>query len=69
MNLTQRGSHSGFQFLLFGFFSIFAVCICSVAYAAGPLASWNEGPAKKAILEFVAAAPSSHSAMQMPTCR
>ena len=24
------------------------------AYAAGPLASWNEGPNKQAILEFVA---------------
>ena len=53
MNLTQRRNQSGFQFLLFGFFAIFAVCICSVANAADPLESWNEGPAKKAILEFV----------------
>jgi phosphoglycolate phosphatase-like HAD superfamily hydrolase len=29
--------------------------ICSVANAADPLASWNDGPAKKSILEFVAA--------------
>jgi hypothetical protein len=35
--------------------AIFAVFICSVANAADPLASWNEGAAKKAILEFVAA--------------
>jgi phosphoglycolate phosphatase-like HAD superfamily hydrolase len=41
--------------LLNGFFAIFAVCICSVANAADSLASWNEGPAKKAILEFVTA--------------
>jgi hypothetical protein len=27
----------------------------SVAHAADPLPSWNDGPAKKAILEFVAA--------------
>jgi hypothetical protein len=32
-------------------FTIFAVSICSVANAADPLASWNEGPAKKALLE------------------
>ncbi len=55
MNLTQRGSQSGLTFLLIGFVAIFAVCLSSVANAAGPLASWNEGPAKKAILEFVAA--------------
>jgi hypothetical protein len=36
-------------------FAIFAICICSVANAADPLPSWNEGPAKKALLEFVAA--------------
>jgi phosphoserine phosphatase len=33
----------------------FAVCLCSVANAAEPLASWNDGPAKTAILDFVAA--------------
>jgi hypothetical protein len=36
-------------------FAIFAVSVCFVANAADPLPSWNEGPAKKAILEFVAA--------------
>ena len=55
MKLTQRRSQSGLTFLLTGFVAIFAVCLCSVANAAGPLASWNEGPAKKAILEFVEA--------------
>ena len=55
MNLIQRQTQSGLKFLLTGFVAIFAVCICSVAIAADPLASWNEGPARKAILEFVAA--------------
>jgi phosphoserine phosphatase len=55
MNLRKLLKLSRFQFLLFGLLAIFAVCICSVANAADPLASWNEGPAKKAILEFVAA--------------
>ena len=43
------------RILLYGFFTIFAVCISSVANAADPLPSWNEGPAKEALLEFVAA--------------
>jgi phosphoserine phosphatase len=43
------------RILLYGFFTIFAVSICSIANAADPLASWNEGPAKKALLGFVAA--------------
>jgi phosphoglycolate phosphatase-like HAD superfamily hydrolase len=55
MNLTQHRTQSGFGFLLINFVAISAICICSVAHAADPLASWNEGPAKKAILEFVAA--------------
>ena len=53
--MTQRTSQSSLTFLLTVLVAIFAVCLCSVANAAGPLASWNEGPAKKAILEFVAA--------------
>jgi hypothetical protein len=55
MNYTQRRIQSGLKFLLTGFVAIFAVSICSVASAADPLASWNQGPAKKAIIEFVAA--------------
>jgi phosphoglycolate phosphatase-like HAD superfamily hydrolase len=55
MNVTQRRTQSGFGFLLAGFVAVLAVCFCSVANAADPLASWNGGPAKKAILEFVAA--------------
>jgi phosphoglycolate phosphatase-like HAD superfamily hydrolase len=51
MNFIQ----SRFGFLLTKLVTIFAICICSAAHAADPLASWNEGPAKKAILEFVAA--------------
>ena len=55
MNLTQLRAQSRFQFLLSGFVALFVVSICSVANAADPLPSWNEGPAKNAILEFVAA--------------
>ena len=61
MNLSQRRTQSGFQFLLPGCVAIFAVCICSVANAADSLASWNEGPAKKAIMEFVAAVTDKNS--------
>jgi phosphoglycolate phosphatase-like HAD superfamily hydrolase len=55
MNLTQRRAQSNFRFLFAGFVAICAVCLCSGAHAADPLTSWNEGPAKKTILEFVAA--------------
>jgi phosphoglycolate phosphatase-like HAD superfamily hydrolase len=61
MNLTQHQTQSEFKFFLNGFFAIFAVGICSVANAADPLVSWNEGPAKKAILEFVAAVTDKNS--------
>jgi phosphoglycolate phosphatase-like HAD superfamily hydrolase len=46
--------------LISGFVAIFAVCLCSVANAADPLPSWNDGPAKQAILEFVAAVTDKH---------
>ena len=54
MKLTQRRIQSGFKYLLL---TIFAVSICSVASAAthGSLPSWNDGPAKKAIIDFVSA--------------
>ena len=56
MNLKQLRVQSRFKFLLYGFITIFAICICSVANAADdPLPSWLDGPAKKTILEFVAA--------------
>ena len=55
MNHTQHDTRTGLKFVLKGFITIFAVSICAVANAADPLPSWNEGPAKKAILEFVAA--------------
>jgi phosphoserine phosphatase len=41
--------------LISGFVAICAVFLCSVSYAADPLPSWLDGPAKKTILEFVAA--------------
>jgi phosphoserine phosphatase len=55
MNNSQHRIQSGLKIILTGFVAIFAISICSVANAADPLPSWNEGPAKKAILEFVAA--------------
>jgi phosphoglycolate phosphatase-like HAD superfamily hydrolase len=55
MRLTQHRAQLAPRILRNSFFVIFAVSICSVANAADPLASWNEGSAKKAILEFVAA--------------
>ena len=54
MNLTQHRAQPRYSFLLISFVAISAFC-SSVANAADPLASWNEGPAKKSILEFVAA--------------
>jgi phosphoserine phosphatase len=41
--------------LRYSFLAIFAIGLTSVASAADPLPSWNEGPAKTAILEFVTA--------------
>jgi len=38
-----------------GFVTLLAVCICSAASAGDALPSWNDGPSKQAILEFVAA--------------
>lgn len=55
MNRVHRATRSRFQVLAFSFAAIFAVSLCSAANAAGPLASWNDGPTKTAILEFVAA--------------
>ena len=53
MDLTQRRAQSGLRILLSIFFAIFVVSICSLASAADPLRSWNDGTAKEAILEFV----------------
>jgi phosphoserine phosphatase len=55
VNLDQRRTKSLVSFFLHTFIAIFAIGTCSIATAADPLASWNEGPARKAILEFVAA--------------
>ena len=43
------------------FVALLSVSVCSVAYAADPLPSWNEGPAKKSLLEFVAAVTDKNS--------
>ena len=55
MTITQHRTQSGARVLLNIVFAIFAVSVCSVANAADPLPSWNDGSAKQAILEFVAA--------------
>jgi phosphoglycolate phosphatase-like HAD superfamily hydrolase len=55
MNLTQRQTQSRFGIVPIIVVAIVAVCICSVAHAADSLPSWNAGPTKTAILQFVAA--------------
>ena len=55
MNLIFPLHGSQLRLLLSGFVATLAICICSVANAADPLPSWNDGLTKKAILEFVAA--------------
>jgi phosphoglycolate phosphatase-like HAD superfamily hydrolase len=52
MKMSQGLIQAGFKFFLL---TIFVVCICSVANASDPLTSWNDGPAKSAIVEFVQA--------------
>jgi hypothetical protein len=52
MNLIFRLHASQLRLLLPGFVAILAICICSIANAADPLPSWNDGPAKRVILEF-----------------
>ena len=55
MNLRQFTKMGRFRFLASVFVAILAVCVCSTANAADPMPSWNDGTAKKTILEFVAA--------------
>ncbi len=55
MKFVQLKTQSRLPFLLPGFVAILFVCSCSAANVVDPLASWNEGPAKQSILEFVAA--------------
>jgi phosphoserine phosphatase len=55
MNLAHRRTQSEISFFIQSFVAIFAICIYSVANAADPLPSWNSGPAKQAIVDFVAA--------------
>ena len=55
MKLVRSRRRSRFQFVLSGFLAFCAACACSAANAADALPSWNDGTAKKAILEFVAA--------------
>jgi phosphoserine phosphatase len=55
MKLNQLRNHSKFRLLIAGFSAIFAICLYSVSYAADPLPSWNDGPARQSIIEFVEA--------------
>lgn len=46
--------------------SLYAILGSSLLYAADPLPSWNEGPAKRAVLNFVAAATDQDSPHFIP---
>ena len=61
MNITSFRAFVRFRLFVSFFAALLLVSICSVAYAADPLPSWNEGPAKKSILEFVAAVTDKNS--------
>ena len=53
--ITSTQLKARFRILLVSSIACFAVCVCCVANAEDPLPSWNDGPPKKVILEFVAA--------------
>jgi phosphoserine phosphatase len=53
MNLNQFEKAYRFQSMASVFVVIFVVFICSAAFAADPLPSWNDGVAKDSILYFV----------------
>ena len=55
MRTTPLKIQSRCRFFILNTAAFFAVCLCSVAGAADPLPSWNDGPSKTATLEFVAA--------------
>ena len=55
MNHSHLPMLSRFRIFVVSTVTCFVVCLCSISNAADPLPSWNDGPAKKAILEFVAA--------------
>jgi phosphoglycolate phosphatase-like HAD superfamily hydrolase len=61
MNMTSFRALARFQLLVPIFVALLLVSVCSVSYAADPLPSWNEGLAKKSILEFVAAVTDKNS--------
>jgi phosphoserine phosphatase len=60
MNITQYRTQSRYILLLVSIVAISAI-FSPTAIAADPLPSWNEGPARKAILEFVAAVTDENS--------
>ena len=53
MNMTKFRTKFRVQFLVSVLFALLVVSICTVAHAADPLPSWNDGTAKEAILYFV----------------
>jgi len=61
MNILQFKLQSRFHFMVAVFVTICAVCIGSVANAADPLPSWNDGTAKEEILYFVNAVTDKNS--------
>jgi len=51
------------------YFFVFFICfalVSAIAYAQDPLPSWNDGPAKKAIIEFVKATTDKASPKYVP---
>ena len=61
MNSNSSCSKHKHRFSASAFIGMFAVIFCSVSYAADPIPSWNDGAAKTAILEFVAAVTDENS--------
>ena len=61
MYMTDFRVLARFRFFASVIVALSWVSIGSVAYAADPLPSWNEGSAKESILEFVAAVTDKHS--------
>ena len=55
MTIKRPFTQSQLQFLLAVCATVLAAFLSSATAAAGPLVSWNEGHAKKSIIEFVAA--------------
>ena len=59
--MKQLDGRRGLRLVLLSFVQICTLCLCSLANADTPLPSWNDGAAKKAVVEFVAAVTDQNS--------